>query len=137
MHHRHGAEIEQGAGTEVTFTPHLLPIDRGILETIYVRVAPGTTEAAIGDIYERLRRFDEAAIAYNNYINLLPNKDRSDKAAWSRTQVRFLEAFEGKTPAEIALSILTEVVATKNGVAAAAVLSSAPSQPSTDAVTHP
>ena len=42
-----------------------------------------------------------------------------------------------KTPAEIALSILAEVVATKNGVAAAAVLSSAPSQPSTDAVTHP
>jgi N-acetyl-gamma-glutamyl-phosphate reductase len=50
--HRHGAEIEQGLGGEVTFTPHLLPIDRGILETIYVRVAPGTTEEQIGDIYD-------------------------------------------------------------------------------------
>jgi len=50
--HRHGAEIEQGLGGEVTFTPHLLPIDRGILETIYVRVAPGTTEEALGDIYQ-------------------------------------------------------------------------------------
>lgn len=50
--HRHGAEIEQGLGSEVTFTPHLLPIDRGILETIYVRVAPGTTEEALGDIYQ-------------------------------------------------------------------------------------
>jgi N-acetyl-gamma-glutamyl-phosphate reductase len=49
--HRHGAEIEQGLGGPVTFTPHLLPIDRGILETIYVRVAPGTTEEALGDIY--------------------------------------------------------------------------------------
>ena len=38
-----------------------------------------------------------------------------------------------KTPAEIALSILAEVVATKNGVAPAL----ASSQPSTDAVTHP
>ena len=54
FNHRHGAEIEQGVGGTVTFTPHLLPIDRGILETIYVRVAPGTTEEALGDIYEAM-----------------------------------------------------------------------------------
>jgi Flp pilus assembly protein TadD/predicted aspartyl protease len=57
--------------------------------------------AAVGEIYERLNRFDEAARAYTNYINLLPNKDRSEKAAWSRAQVRFLEAFEGLTPVEV------------------------------------
>jgi N-acetyl-gamma-glutamyl-phosphate reductase len=53
FNHRHGAEIEQGLGREVTFTPHLIPIDRGILSTIYVRVAPGTTETAFADAYER------------------------------------------------------------------------------------
>lgn len=58
MNHRHGAEIEQGVGGSVLFTPHLLPIDRGILETIYVRVAPGTTEEALGDIYEAQYRDD-------------------------------------------------------------------------------
>ncbi|MFN7915792.1 MAG: N-acetyl-gamma-glutamyl-phosphate reductase [Vicinamibacterales bacterium] len=52
LNHRHGAEIEQGFGGEVTFTPHLLPIDRGILETIYVRVKPGTTEEQLGEIYD-------------------------------------------------------------------------------------
>jgi N-acetyl-gamma-glutamyl-phosphate reductase len=52
FNHRHGAEIEQGAGRIVTFTPHLLPLDRGILATIYVRVAPGTTEEALGDVLE-------------------------------------------------------------------------------------
>ncbi len=51
--HRHGAEIEQGVGRQVTFTPHLVPLDRGILSTIYVRVAPGTTEEALGDVYQR------------------------------------------------------------------------------------
>ena len=61
----------------------------------------GDIHAAIGDIYERLNRYDEAAIAYTNYINLLPNKDRSDKAAWARAQVEFLEAFTGLTPVEI------------------------------------
>ena len=54
--HRHGAEIEQGLGREVTFTPHLIPIDRGILSTIYVRVAPGTTEDALAAAYQRAYR---------------------------------------------------------------------------------
>jgi len=49
--HRHGAEIEEGLGRTVTFTPHLLPLDRGILATIYVRVPPGTTEEALGDLF--------------------------------------------------------------------------------------
>ena len=62
--HRHGAEIEQGLGREVTFTPHLLPIDRGILSTIYVRVAPGTTEAALGAAFER-------AYADANFVRLV------------------------------------------------------------------
>jgi N-acetyl-gamma-glutamyl-phosphate reductase len=51
--HRHGAEIEEGLGGTVTFTPHLLPLDRGILETIYVRVPAGTTEDSLGDVYQR------------------------------------------------------------------------------------
>jgi len=45
--HRHAVEIEQELGTEVTFVPHLLPIDRGILETIYAVLAPGVGEAEI------------------------------------------------------------------------------------------
>src|SRR5437660_389806 len=53
FNHRHGAEIEQGVGRQVTFTPHLVPLDRGILSTMYVRVAPGTTEEALADVYER------------------------------------------------------------------------------------
>jgi N-acetyl-gamma-glutamyl-phosphate reductase len=49
--HRHVAEMEQELGAEITFVPHLVPLDRGILETIYVRVAPGTTEEQIGDVF--------------------------------------------------------------------------------------
>jgi len=53
FNHRHGAEIEQGVGRQVTFTPHLVPLDRGILSTIYVRVAPGTAEETIADVFAR------------------------------------------------------------------------------------
>ena len=45
--HRHAAEIEQELERPVTFVPHLVPLDRGILETIYATVRRGTTEAQI------------------------------------------------------------------------------------------
>jgi Flp pilus assembly protein TadD/predicted aspartyl protease len=52
----------------------------------------------VGAIFERMRRYEQAAAAYSNYINLLPNKDRSEKAAWSRSQVRFLKSFGEREP---------------------------------------
>jgi N-acetyl-gamma-glutamyl-phosphate reductase len=36
--HRHTPEIEQELGVQVTFTPHLVPVDRGLLSTCYARV---------------------------------------------------------------------------------------------------
>ena len=45
--HRHTAEIEQELGRQVTFVPHLVPLDRGILETIYATLREGTTEAEV------------------------------------------------------------------------------------------
>ena len=39
--------------SHVTFTPHLVPLDRGLMATIYVRLAPGTTEQALADVFER------------------------------------------------------------------------------------
>ena len=47
FNHRHAAEIEQELATSVTFVPHLLPIDRGILETIYATLQPGVDEATV------------------------------------------------------------------------------------------
>jgi N-acetyl-gamma-glutamyl-phosphate reductase len=53
FNHRHGAEIEQGIAGQVTFTPHLVPLDRGLMATIYVYVAPGTSEERLADVFER------------------------------------------------------------------------------------
>jgi N-acetyl-gamma-glutamyl-phosphate reductase len=39
--HRHTPEIEQELGLQVTFTPHLVPVDRGLLSTCYARLADG------------------------------------------------------------------------------------------------
>jgi N-acetyl-gamma-glutamyl-phosphate reductase len=57
--HRHGAEIEQGLSSAsagehaLNFVPHLVPLDRGILATIYVRFRPGTTEDSLADVYQQ------------------------------------------------------------------------------------
>ena len=56
--HRHVAEMEQEIGGMVTFVPHLVPLDRGILETIYLRVAPGTTGEQIADAFNAAYRHE-------------------------------------------------------------------------------
>jgi N-acetyl-gamma-glutamyl-phosphate reductase len=47
--HRHTPEIEQNLGVNVLFTPHLVPMSRGILATCYLPAKPDTTlDAAYG-----------------------------------------------------------------------------------------
>jgi N-acetyl-gamma-glutamyl-phosphate reductase len=61
--HRHAAEIEQEVGVPVTFVPHLVPLDRGILETIYARLKPGVGA-------EQIAQALEAAYASSPFVRL-------------------------------------------------------------------
>ena len=69
--HRHAPEIDQqlrpylGADAAVTFVPHLLPIRRGILTTMYVRPRSGVTAARFAEAY-RARYADERFIVLSN-----------------------------------------------------------------------
>lgn len=69
--HRHAPEIEQGlsaaAGQAVTvaFTPHLMPMSRGILSTIYVKLKNGATA---GDLRAALKD----RYAGETFVRLLP-----------------------------------------------------------------
>ncbi len=60
--HRHTPEIEQElsriAGREITvsFNPHLLPINRGILSTMYADLKPGITQKQVREAYEEACR---------------------------------------------------------------------------------
>jgi N-acetyl-gamma-glutamyl-phosphate reductase len=55
LRHRHTPEIEQATGAQVIFTPHLAPMNRGILATVYARPTDtGSTPdplAALADTY--------------------------------------------------------------------------------------
>ncbi|MBI4888934.1 MAG: N-acetyl-gamma-glutamyl-phosphate reductase [Acidobacteria bacterium] len=51
--HRHTPEIEQELGMPVTFVPHLVPLDRGILESIYISLPAGAGEARVAETLQR------------------------------------------------------------------------------------
>jgi len=63
--HRHIAEMEQETGVEIIFSPHLLPVLRGILSTIYVKLTPGTTSDSVRTCYEQ-------RYAGEPFVRLLP-----------------------------------------------------------------
>jgi len=69
-HHRHMAELDQefskAAGREVivSFTPHLVPMNRGILSTIYVRSAKASPE----DLHAILQK----TYAGEPFVHVLP-----------------------------------------------------------------
>jgi N-acetyl-gamma-glutamyl-phosphate reductase len=49
--HRHISEMEQETGQRIIFSPHLLPVVRGILSTIYVTVPPATSLTDLDEAY--------------------------------------------------------------------------------------
>ncbi len=69
-HHRHMAELDQefslaaGRAMTVTFTPHLVPMNRGILSTIYVR----DTKASPQDLHAILLK----TYAKEPFVHVLP-----------------------------------------------------------------
>ena len=54
-----------GRSATVTFVPHLLPVNRGILSTIYARMKPGVTLSQTRAVYEDTYR-DEV------FVRVLP-----------------------------------------------------------------
>ena len=66
LHHRHNPEIDQYAGAEVIFTPHLGPYERGILSTIHVELAEGWDA-------QRVAAALQGAYADEPFVRLLPS----------------------------------------------------------------
>lgn len=75
--HRHVPEMEQALDRTVTFVPHLVPLDRGILSTAYARLVPGTTPSQVAEAFE-------AAYAAEPFVRLTGQQLPEIKhVAWS------------------------------------------------------
>lgn len=69
LKHQHVPEIEQTLGIErLVFTPHLLPMKRGILSTAVARLKKGVTQAQVNDAFT-------AAFGKEPMVKLLPSAD--------------------------------------------------------------
>lgn len=75
--HRHTPEIEQtlsrlcGKNAHVSFTPHLLPINRGIISTMYVDMKTMMHYDALYDLYEKFYKNE-------NFVRVLPKGAYAD-----------------------------------------------------------
>jgi N-acetyl-gamma-glutamyl-phosphate reductase len=116
-HHRHMAELDQelskAAGRElvVTFTPHLVPMNRGILSTIYVRGTQGRTPQ---DLHAILMQ----AYAKEPFIHVLPFGETPHTRHVRGTNLSFIgAAMDRKAGRAILVSALDNLVKGASGQA--------------------
>ncbi len=83
--HRHLSEMEQelslAAGTPVIlqFTPHLIPVNRGILTTLYLAPADPITEPReAGELNEKIRACYQAAYGNEPFVRVLDGEALPD-----------------------------------------------------------
>lgn len=60
--HRHTPEIGKELGVEVLFTPHLVPMPRGILTTSYIKTSKKLTRSDLQDIY--VKRYSDEPFVF-------------------------------------------------------------------------
>lgn len=108
LDHRHTPEIEQVTGAQVLFTPHLAPMNRGILATCYAQPAgqaPSTASllAALANFYK-----DEP------YIVVRPNSP-STKATLGTNCVHITARYDERTNHVMVLAALDNIAKGASG----------------------
>ena len=102
--HRHTPEIEQNLGTRILFTPHLVPMTRGILATCYARVVAGTTVSDLQGVLE-------SAYADEPFVVVRPSGDwPSTKDVLGSNRCHVAVALDGRTGTAVVVSVIDNLV---------------------------
>ena len=116
-HHRHMAELDQefslAAGREVivTFTPHLVPMNRGILSTIYLRGRRGRTP-------EELHAILLKSYAKEPFVHVLPFGETPQTRHVRGSNMTFIGVAKDRIPGRaIVISALDNLVKGASGQA--------------------
>jgi N-acetyl-gamma-glutamyl-phosphate reductase len=99
LSHRHTAEMEMELGSQILFTPHLLPMNRGILATCY-----GTAKGAC-DPLEALK----AAYADEPFVHV---SERAPSTKWTlgSNAVHLTARYDARTGRVLAIAALDNLV---------------------------
>ncbi len=123
--HRHLSEIEQelsaaaGQGMVIQFTPHLIPLNRGMITTICVRPGESIKDApGLDRLKKRLAAIFQEAYGNEPFIRLLPDKALPDSKNVSGTNVvEIAWRLDARTGNLLLLSALDNLVKGASGQA--------------------
>jgi N-acetyl-gamma-glutamyl-phosphate reductase len=108
--HRHTPEIEQelaraaGRALAVTFTPHLVPMSRGILATCYATLAPSADEQDVAACHAR-------AYAGEPFVDVLrPGAWPATRAVATTNRVQVAAAADRRTGRVVAVAAIDNLV---------------------------
>lgn len=109
LDHRHTPEIEQVTGAQVLFTPHLAPMNRGILATCYAKPAGGEQPTS-ASLLAALSNF------YRHEQFVVVNKTSpSTKATLGTNAVHITARFDERTNTVMVLSALDNLAKGASG----------------------
>ena len=123
--HRHLSEIEQelsvAAGQPVLlqFTPHLIPVNRGILTTLYLTPAqPFTSAAEMSVLNDKIAATYKAAYEHEPFVRVLEGKALPDtKNVTGTNVVEFAWRLDPRTGRLIVMSAIDNLVKGASGQA--------------------
>lgn len=100
LDHRHTPEMQEQIGATVLFTPHLVPMNRGILATCYARPAAGLS-LSTSTLMEALRD----AYADEPFV-VVRDESPSTKATFGSNSVHLTARFDERTDTVLVISAL-------------------------------
>jgi N-acetyl-gamma-glutamyl-phosphate reductase len=109
LNHRHTPEMEQVIGAQVLFTPHLAPMNRGILATCYARPArPVDSDDVLGVLHT----------AYDNEpFVVVSERSPSTKATLGSNSAHITARFDPRTRWVVVIAALDNLVKGASGQA--------------------
>lgn len=112
LNHRHTPEMEQILGAQVLFTPHLVPMVRGILATCYARPASGAAPLTTTSVLDALRE------AYGDEPCVVVTEEPPSTKATAGANVAHVTArVDGRTGWVLSLCALDNLVKGASGQA--------------------
>lgn len=109
LDHRHTPEIEQVTGASVIFTPHLAPMNRGILATCYARPAEGV-KVSTSSLLATLARF----YADESFVVVRPQSP-STKATLGSNCVHLTARYDERTGWVVVIAALDNIAKGASG----------------------
>jgi N-acetyl-gamma-glutamyl-phosphate reductase len=109
LNHRHTPEMEQVIGAQVLFTPHLAPMNRGILATCYARPAqPLDTDSLLAVLHN--------AYAHEPFV-VVSERSPSTKATLGSNSTHITARFDPRTRWVVVIAALDNLVKGASGQA--------------------